>query len=102
MPRLYTSGNWLVKEGRESDFVSAWRDLAEWTAANVPGAGPATLLRDLDEPRRFLSFGPWQDMGSIEAWRGSEGFQERLGRIRELLDEAQPRTLEVAAEVTPG
>jgi heme-degrading monooxygenase HmoA len=94
---LYTAGDWLVKEGREEEFVRAWRDLADWTAGSVPGAW-ARLLRDRDEPRRFLSFGPWESLEAIESWRSSEGFSQRIGRIRELLDDMRPRTLEVAAE----
>jgi heme-degrading monooxygenase HmoA len=98
MAQLFTSGDWLVKEGKEGDFVKAWRELAEWTAGNVSGAGWATLLRDRDDPRRFLSFGPWQSLESIEAWRSSEGFQERVGLMRELLEDLHPRTLDVVAE----
>lgn len=98
MAQLFTSGDWLVKEGKEVEFVEAWRGLAEWTTANTRGAGWATLLRDRDDPRRFLSFGPWQSLEAIEAWRSSEGFQERVGRMRELLEDLRPRTLDVVAE----
>jgi heme-degrading monooxygenase HmoA len=98
MAQLYTAGDWLVREGKETEFVEAWKELAEWTAGNVSGAGWATLLRDTEEPRRFLSFGPWQSLESIEAWRGSEGFQQRVGRIHDLLEKLRPQTLEVVAE----
>jgi heme-degrading monooxygenase HmoA len=96
---VYTSGDWLVKEGREEEFVAAWGDLADWTAASVPGAGWARLLQDRDEPQRFLSLGPWESLEAIAAWRSSEGFAQRIGRIRELVDDLRPRTLEVAAQV---
>jgi heme-degrading monooxygenase HmoA len=99
---LYTSGEWLVKEGREEEFVGAWRDLADWTAEAIPGARWARLLRDREEPRRFLSFGPWESLEAIASWRASEGFAERIGRIRELVDDLRPRTLEVVAEAGPA
>lgn len=99
---LYTSGDWLVKEGREEEFVAAWGDLAAWTAGTFPAAGWARLLRDRDEPRRFLSFGPWRSLEAIASWRDSEGFADRIGRIRELVDDLHPRTLEVAAEAGPS
>lgn len=95
---VYTSGDWLVKEGREAEFVAAWRDLADWTAGSVPGAGWARLLRDRDEPRHFLSFGPWESLEAVAAWRSSEGFARRIGGIRDLVDDLRPRTLEVAAQ----
>jgi heme-degrading monooxygenase HmoA len=98
MAQIYTSGDWLVKEGKEDEFVEAWRELAAWTAGEMPGAGWARLLRDREEPRRFLSLGPWDSLESIEAWRGSEGFQSRVRRIRELLEDLRPRTLDAVAE----
>jgi len=50
------------------------------------------LLRDRDEPAHFRSFGPWDSDEQVAAWRQSEGFLARIGRIRELLDrfEATP------------
>jgi hypothetical protein len=32
---IYTSGDWMVKPGREEEFIEAWHDLAEWTAAEI-------------------------------------------------------------------
>ncbi len=46
---IYTSGDWLVKPGREEEFIEAWHDLAEWTAAEIAPGAPAMLLRDRDE-----------------------------------------------------
>jgi heme-degrading monooxygenase HmoA len=92
MDELYTCGTWTVAPGREDDFVAAWQDLASWTAANVAGADWATLVQDAERPERFLSFGPWESAAAIDAWRGSDGFRERVGRIRELLEAFEPGT----------
>jgi len=96
--QLYTSGNWIAKQGREMDFIAAWRDFAEWTHREV-GIQNAKLLRDSGDPRRFLSFGPWDSLENIERWRSLPGFQERIGKMRELLEDFVGRTLEVVAEV---
>ena len=98
MAELFTTGSWRVMNGKDQEFVDAWRELAEWTSSNVDGAAWAKLLQDRDDPRHFVSFGPWRSMEAIEAWRGSEGFQQRVGRLRELLESFEPITAEVVAE----
>lgn len=54
---VFTLGVWTVKEGQGDDFVRAWSDMAAQTKKDFPDA-TATLLRDRDEPHRFISFGP--------------------------------------------
>ncbi|MBW3577107.1 MAG: hypothetical protein KY462_05100 [Actinobacteria bacterium] len=44
MAQLYTLGEWTAKDRRQDEFMAAWREFAEWTAANVPGATWAKLL----------------------------------------------------------
>jgi heme-degrading monooxygenase HmoA len=58
------------------------------------------LLQDDEDPRRFLSFGPWDDAESIEAWRASDGFRGRVGRIRELLEDFEAHTMHAVAEIS--
>jgi heme-degrading monooxygenase HmoA len=100
MGQLYTHGRWVVKEGQQERFQAAWQELAEWTNANVEGAvgGEARLLQDLDDPGLFYSFGPWETLEAIQAWRAADGFQERVGRIRELLDSFEARTLRLVVQ----
>lgn len=97
----YTLGDWMVHEGRELDFVDAWREFATWTLTVVDGPGWAKLLRDADEPRRFISFGPWADEAAIAGWRGDPGFHSRVARIQPLVEVFTPHTMEVAAEAGP-
>lgn len=99
MDELYTCGKWTVVVGREEDFVAAWQDLAQWTKEHVAGARWATLVQDGERPNRFLSFGPWDNAEAIEAWRASEGFQERVARIRPLLEGFEPGTYRSRAGV---
>lgn len=96
---LYTSGTWVVKEGNERAFIEAWRDLAEWTGREMSGTTWVKLLQDDDNPRRFLSVGPWDSAQALEAWRASEGFRDRVGRMRQLLESFEPHTLHAVAEI---
>ena len=99
MVQPYTHGTWIVKPGKEDDFIRAWKELAEWTKSNVPGAGTGRLLRDREQTNRFASFGPWESLEAISAWRQMPDFQQRIGKIRELLESFEPQTLELVAEV---
>ena len=96
---VYTSGDWHVKPGREQEFVSAWRELAEWSVKDYGPNGWGKLLRDKENPNHFRSVGAWADERVVEEWRASEGFKQRLAKIRELLDELTIRTFDSAAEV---
>lgn len=102
MSDLFTSGTWLVIQGREEEFVAAWAELAEWTHDEIAGADWATLVQDTERPNRFLSFGPWDSVEAISAWRASPGFQERVGRIRELLETFEPGVFRRRAGVGAG
>ena len=100
MNRLYTHGRWVVKEGQQERFQAAWQEVAEWTNAEIGGAvtGEASLLQDLDDPTLFYSFGPWDSLEAIQAWRADPGFQERVGRIRELLESFEAYTLRLVVQ----
>lgn len=101
MTRSYTVGIWKVRRGREEDFVAAWRAMGEATLTAFPSAH-GTLLRDAGNPGRFISFGPWESREQIEAWRASAPFQEGLARLRDLLEDFEPATFELSAEVSAG
>jgi heme-degrading monooxygenase HmoA len=95
---VWTSGIWTVKPGREDEFAAAWAEFAEWSLREFPG-GRAWLLRQRDQPRVFMSIGPWPSDEIVGEWRGSVGFQERIGRIREMLDGFEPRTFDEVAAI---
>jgi heme-degrading monooxygenase HmoA len=95
---VYTHGTWTVKPGSEDKFEAAWTALAEWTVGVYPGVH-GTLLRDRDEPRRFVSVGPWPSAQSVQEWREHPEFQRRVAEIRGLLESFEPRTLDLVVEV---
>jgi heme-degrading monooxygenase HmoA len=96
MDAPWTSGSWTVKDGMADDFIAAWRELAEWTVGQYPGSR-AWLLQDRDRPQVFLSAGPWNSDEAIATWRASDGFQQRVARIRETLESFEARTLDEVA-----
>jgi heme-degrading monooxygenase HmoA len=88
---VYTLGVWRVKAGREDEFVARWRSLAQWTLdEEIHGASHATLVRDHEDPRRFISFGPWGSAEAVERWRAHPGFEERFAKIQETLESFEP------------
>jgi len=95
---VYTLGIWKVQAGRENDFVRAWSEMANNTKADFTES-VATLLQDMDEPRTFISFGPWESLEQIEQWRSSDTFKNGVGRIRSLLDDFTPHTMQIAARI---
>jgi heme-degrading monooxygenase HmoA len=97
--RLYTHGRWVVKEGQADAFQAGWTALADWTNSNIAGAiqGEVRLLQDLDDPRVFYSFGPWETLEAIEAWRADAAFQQRVRQLRELLESFEAHTLRTVA-----
>jgi quinol monooxygenase YgiN len=99
MSQPYAFAVWIVKPGREDDFIAGWRELTEWTAANAPGAGASRLLQDEDQPLRFISIGRWGDRNAAAVSRSQLGFQERVGKLREMLETYTPANLELRAEV---
>ena len=97
MAQPYTQTTWHVKPGHEDEFVRRWTELAEWSALQGL-SGSAKLFRDLEEPTRFVSFGPWEDIDVIRRWRASAGLQERLVRMGEVLQQFEPRTVELVVD----
>ena len=96
MAAPYTHTSWVVKEGREDEFVERWREWADWTRRQGL-ASQAMLLRDVDDPRRFISFGPWESIQAVSNWRAQAGYHERVVKLGEVVDHFEPRTLEDVA-----
>jgi heme-degrading monooxygenase HmoA len=96
MATPYTHTSWVVKRGREEEFIERWSEWAEWSHREGLAAR-AMLLRDADNPERFVSFGPWESVQAVRNWRALAGYQERVARLREVVDHFEPRTLEVVA-----
>lgn len=94
---IYTLGKWTVKPGLEDEFIREWSTFADWTAKNVPGTGTGYLLRDENNPLKFISFGPWTDKDAIQQWRDRDEFKKFFAKARELCDELEPNTLRLVS-----
>jgi len=96
---IYASGQWRVAEGKVDEYLRRWEAWIDWTAENLPGFRYARLLRSQDDPMRFTSISEWDDQDSLNAWKSSPGFREKLAEVRELCDEFVGGDFDVAVAV---
>ena len=97
---MYTSGVWLVQEGREEEFVRSWQRNADAVSLTVPGVTFA-LLRDADDPRRFVSVcNGWRTREQIDEARSTPEFLETMPAVEACLERSEFSVLELAAEVS--
>ena len=97
MVDIYTHTTWHVKPGLEDEFAERWGEWAEWSHRQGLGAH-ARLLRDVDDPNTFISFGPWGSVEAAKGWRSLAGYQERVARLRDVVESFEPRTLQLVAD----
>ncbi len=94
----YTLAIWRVKEGKEEEFVEAWKgDLADFflSLPNPPGTG--TLIRSVEDPQLFYSFGPWRSLEDIQQMRSDPRTTEMIGKLAALCEETKPGAFRVVA-----
>jgi heme-degrading monooxygenase HmoA len=98
MTETYTNGIWHVKPGHEDDFIAAWKDFVSW-GAEQPGSQTFRLVRDLEDPARFMSFAPWDSFETQRAWKETGEFPTRMRRVREHVERFEPSTFSLVATV---
>ena len=96
MGEIYTTGRWTPSAGKAEAFVEAWAEFAAW-ASGRRGAGTLRLTRDVRDPNVFLSFGAWESVEAVRAWKEEPEFRERLARVLQHVDEFEPTELAVVA-----
>lgn len=97
---MYTSGVWIVKEGKEEEFKRRWQAGADATVLAVSGV-KFMLFQDQENPRRFLSLGEgWRNVEQIEAARSSPEYQDSMSAIWRMLESGEVTTLRLTAEVS--
>ena len=101
MSQIYTTGMWKPNPGKAEAFVEAWKTLASW-ASGQPGAGTLRLVHDRYEPGRFVSFGAWESIDDVRAWKQSPEFRERMARVLQHIDVFEPTELELVAAAEDG
>ena len=97
---MYTSGVWTVKKGREDEFERRWQEAANGSSLEFPDV-KFMLLRDREDPRRFVSLAEgWRNAEQIDAARSSPAYQDAMAAIWRVLDEGELSTLELVAEIS--
>jgi heme-degrading monooxygenase HmoA len=91
--QYFSVGIWLVKPGKEYDFISAFNEFAKWVFNQDLGAGEVFLLQDLQEPRRIITCGPWDSLKKIDEWRKLPEFKEFFINAKKMCDEVTPLTM---------
>jgi heme-degrading monooxygenase HmoA len=99
MPEIFTTAEWIPKDGEEEAFVAAWRKFAGW-ARTMPGAGTLRLSRDLGDPTRYVSFGRWESAEAAHAWKHNAEFPERMAAVQQYVAKFSPAELGIVAEVS--
>ena len=66
MTETYSHTTWQVKPGSEAEFVQRWQEWAEWSHRQGLGAH-ARLLRDVESPGTYVSFGPWASIDAVSS-----------------------------------
>jgi hypothetical protein len=93
----YTLARWLIRPGQEEAFVAAWHQLSAFFLSLREPPRWGTLLRNVDNPRLFYSFGPWPSMETIAAMRAHPETPLAIGRLTALCEETDLGTYLVAA-----
>jgi heme-degrading monooxygenase HmoA len=97
---VYTSGTWIVKEGHEDEFARGWQRSVDRLALEFPGI-TFRLLRDADNPRRFVSVGgAWRNAEQIAAARNLPSYQEAMADLETVLEKGEISTYELVAEIS--
>lgn len=97
---MYTSGVWIVKEGKEDEFARRWQASVDRLSLEYPGI-TFRLLRDTGNPRRFVSVGgAWRSAEQIAAARELPSYREAMAEVESVLEEGELSIYELVAEVS--
>jgi quinol monooxygenase YgiN len=90
----------MVKEGREEEFERRWQEAANGSSLDFPDV-KSMLMRDRDNPRRFMSLEEgWRNLEQIEAARSTPVYQDSMAAIWRVLESGEVSTLDLIAEVS--
>lgn len=98
----YTLGVWRVRQGRESEFIEAWKAVGTAFLQLPNPPGPGTLIQSESDPALFYSFGPWKRLEDIQAMREDAQSQAALQKLISLCTEAAPGTYRLVAQASGG
>ena len=94
---VYTLGVWRVKDGKQSEFIEAWKEVGRHFRSLPEPPGEGTLVQGVDDPQQFYSFGPWPSLDAIQAMRSHADTPRVLGKLMDLCEEGKPGTFRLVA-----
>jgi hypothetical protein len=99
MTEAYTLATYRVRPGMEQDFIHAWEELAATfsTLENPPYWG--VLIRSMNDPRLFHSFGPWEDASDVTTMRADPDAQSAFKKLAASCLEMTPGNYELIKRV---
>jgi heme-degrading monooxygenase HmoA len=56
----------------------------------------------LGDSGSFVSFGAWDDIESVRAWKGSAEFKSRMAVVQQHVAEFKPAELEIVRSIETG
>lgn len=95
----YASGAWVGKPGHEEEFIERWIEFLEWTRQTFHELNKAILIRDTDEPNRFVWLAYWGERGRHGLVAISQRFRPATGSLPSLLRRVLRKHYEIAASV---
>lgn len=95
---VYTHAEWCVCEGKQKEFIEAWKELGVIFGSLPDPPGRGTLVQSSRDANLFYSFGPWSCMEAVEAMRQDHRAQEGIRKLLDLCVEASPGAYRVVAE----
>lgn len=98
-PKVFTLGDWKVKKGLETQFISQWEKLGTiFRALPHPPLGKGTLIQSTTDSLQFYSFGEWKSLDDIQEMRKSFAALDGIQELRDLCNEATPGSFRLVAE----
>ena len=74
------------------------RSVSQWIKEQ-PGVESLRLVRDINEPVKFISFANWEGIEPIRAWKATSEFKERIGRVKQHTDDFTAAEAEVVVRI---
>ncbi len=97
MPRVYVVRSWVVKRGRDEDFLTAWKGFARWMVRQDGSTGSTRLFRDTLDPAHYMSVDSWEEEKASATTRGLE-FGRQSYKLEQLTVNFSSWTLKLEAE----
>lgn len=88
----------MIKPGREAEFIATWQDMALWTEDMKVGASEGILIQDVEEPRRFFGFWPFESEVGVQKLRNDPKFKEYMMRMRAYCEDCKPSMARVVGK----